>query len=49
MEERTEAEPGLVTKGCIMVSDGMLIYTLFVLVEALEMSCAEAIPQACDL
>ena len=32
---------GLETEACIVVSDGMLISILSVLVEALEMSCAE--------
>ena len=34
--------PGLVTEGCNIVSDCILICILSVLVEILEMSCAEA-------
>ena len=44
---------GLVTDGCIVVSDRMLISVLSMLFEAMEMSCAEAVealaPQARDL
>ena len=52
-EESLETALGLVTEGCIVVSDCMLISKLFMLVEALKMSCAEAAdapaPQAGDL
>ena len=44
---------GLVTEGCIVVSDCMLISILSILVEPLEMLCAEAAhalaPHAGDL
>ena len=52
-EEHSETALGLVTEGCIVVSDCMLISLLSVSVEALEMLCAEAAhalaPQAGDL
>ena len=52
-EEYPETALGLVTEGCIVGSDRMLIFILSMLVEALEMSCAETLaalaPQAGDL
>ena len=54
-KEHWEAAPGLVTEGCIVVSDHMLIMIsiLSVQVEPLEMLCAEAVyalsPWARDL
>ena len=41
-EECTETALGLVTDHCIVVSDHMLISILSMLVEALEILCAEA-------
>ena len=41
-KERAETPLGHVTKGCIVVSDCMLISILSVEVEALEILCAEA-------
>ena len=40
--EHWETALGLVTEDCIVVSDGMLISILFMSVEPLEISCAEA-------
>ena len=40
--ERWETALGLVTEGCIVVSDHMLISILSMSVEPPEMSCAEA-------
>ena len=41
-KELLETVLGLVTEGCIVVSDHMLISILSMLVEPLEMLCAEA-------
>ena len=52
-EECPETVLGLATEGCIVVSDHMLISRSSMLVEPLEMSCAEPVdalaPQAWDL
>ena len=42
-EECPETALGLVTEGCIVVADRMLISILSMLVEPLDMSCAEAV------